>query len=71
MIQDRVPIESEFNEEQQERYDVIKEQTTRLYPSILKDSIQMEMSEHLFRYYAINGKIPEIGSPDSAVPTSN
>jgi len=64
MIQDRVPIESEFNEEQQERYDAIKEQTTRLYPAILKDSIKMEMSEHLFRYYAINGKIPDI-------PTTN
>lgn len=50
---------NDFNDEQQQRYDDIKEKTTRLYSEILKDPVQKQFSECLFRYYALNGEIPK------------
>jgi hypothetical protein len=50
---------NDFTDEQQQRYDDIKEKTTRIYPHIYKDPVQRQFSECLYRYYALNGEVPK------------
>ena len=50
----------DFTEEEQERYNFIKEKSILLYPFIGKDKIAGELAEYLFNYYAKNGSLPDI-----------
>lgn len=50
----------DFTEEEQERYNFIKEKSILLYPIIAKDKIAGELAEHLFNYYAKNGCLPDV-----------
>ena len=46
-------------EEEKERYEYIKELTTRLYPNITEHETLKNMNEYLLIYYAKNGEFPE------------
>lgn len=48
-----------LNEEQMERYLAVKDMCLRNYPDVSKNKVQMELSEHLWRYFAIHNKVPE------------
>lgn len=60
-----------LNEEQMERYLTIKDMCLRNYPDVMKSKVQMELSEHLWRYYAIHNKVPdpptEKGEPEERI----
>jgi hypothetical protein len=45
--------------EEKERYEYIKELTTRLYPNIYEDETLCKLNEYLLVYYAKNGEFPE------------
>lgn len=48
-----------LNEEEQERYNHLKELSLRHYPQIADDNVMTNLSEYLYLYYAKKGCLPE------------
>lgn len=46
-------------EEEKERYEYIKELTTRLYPQVNEDETLKNLNEYLLIYYAKHGEFPD------------
>jgi hypothetical protein len=53
------PYTEGLTDEQLERYNYLKDTILRLQPNIIKDRIQTELWEYLWRYFAINNALPD------------
>ena len=54
-----------------DRYNEIKEISTRLYPQICGNKVMMGLSEYLWLYYAKKGELPDCDPVMPNVMTSN
>jgi len=56
----------ELTDEEQERYNHLKDLSLKFYPQISDDSVMSNLSEYLYIYYAKHGCLPDPLENDAA-----